>query len=356
MEEEERRILGRLGEALRRPSMLWGYLAIAAIGALSTIGIDIYYRIFELSNAGGGRYPFVIFAMSIMFTILVARPIWLVIKLHPEPIRQLERDFLTYRVWLMTCIIVALALPQSLQFASVMKQTIPQMMPFYADRAIADMEEALLGAAAWEMTHAFIGETITRFLDVLYGSWHIVNIGLLTWLVLTPQKRFQVRGVLTYQLTWILLGGVLATLLASVGPCFLEVFTGDDRFAPLMSRLETWNADQPLHSFTAMGYLLRSKGTDAVGAGISAMPSLHVAVAFLTLLVVRNRTKNWIPRLLAAAYFLLILVGSVHLGWHYLLDGLISIPLVALLWWTAGKWVDRLAKPSAPSPASKLAH
>lgn len=338
-------LIADLKARLREPSLLWGYIAIALVGIVSTMGIEIYRSIFSL-NSTDKSYPFVIFAIAVMFVVAIARPLYLVVRLHPEPLQQLKQDFLKYRGWIATSTLAMLAIPQALQFSSIIKQTIPQAVPFYADDAIARLEHAILGADAWEYTHAVLGEAITRHIDLLYGLWHLVNISLLVWLVVTMNRRFQVQAVLAYQLTWILLGGILATLSSSVGPCFLEEFTGSQRFAPLMERLGAMNDAEQLHSFTAMGYLLESRGTDSFGSGISAMPSLHVAIAFLTVLVVFHQTRVLLIRLTASAYFAIIVIGSVHLGWHYLLDGVFAVPLVAMIWWGCGKsseWLDRKA-------------
>ncbi|TIN21837.1 MAG: hypothetical protein E5Y31_19780 [Mesorhizobium sp.] len=36
-------------------------------------------------------------------------------------------------------------------------------------------------------------------------------------------------------------------------------------------------------------------------------------------------------------YVALILFGSVYSGWHYAIDGYVSIALVILIWWITGK-------------------
>lgn len=340
------RFLSDVQMRLRDPSLLWGYIAIALVGVISTIGIAIYRAIFSLDSSATS-YPFVYFALGVMFLVAIARPLYLVFTLHPEPLRQLLRDLGQYRGWIASSVLAMLAIPQALQFSSIMKQTIPQAVPFYADHAIIRLEHALLGVDAWEITHAVLGEVATRQIDLLYGLWHLANITLLVWLVVTTNRRFQVQGILAYQLTWILLGGILATALSSVGPCFLEEFTGNRRFAPLMERLSALNEAEQLHAFTAMGYLLASRGTDAFGSGISAMPSLHVAIAFLTVLVAFKQTPLLLIRLTASAYFLIIVIGSIHLGWHYLLDGMVVIPLVLLIWWGCGRIVRSIDRNGA---------
>jgi PAP2 superfamily len=68
--------------------------------------------------------------------------------------------------------------------------------------------------------------------------------------------------------------------------------------------------------------------------GISAMPSVHVAVAVLFALA-GGRAGRW-PGRLFTAYAGIVLLGSVHLGWHYAVDGYVSAAIVAGLWLLSG--------------------
>jgi membrane-associated phospholipid phosphatase len=70
------------------------------------------------------------------------------------------------------------------------------------------------------------------------------------------------------------------------------------------------------------------------------MPSLHVGIAFLLFLVANSYSNSKSFRIATAAYTAVILVGSVHLGWHYSTDGVVAILGVALIWWASGKFVD----------------
>jgi membrane-associated phospholipid phosphatase len=76
-------------------------------------------------------------------------------------------------------------------------------------------------------------------------------------------------------------------------------------------------------------------------AGISAMPSLHVAISFWMILAARSIA----PRLtwLAVAYFLFVWIASVHLGWHYLLDGAAGALGVLGIWVVAQPLERRIA-------------
>jgi hypothetical protein len=75
--------------------------------------------------------------------------------------------------------------------------------------------------------------------------------------------------------------------------------------------------------------------------GISAMPSLHVALAVLFACAgfACHRAAGWAM----TAFAFVIWFGSVHLGWHYAVDGLIGGALAVVLWKVAGIWSARLA-------------
>src|SRR5690606_1871771 len=141
-----------------------------------------------------------------------------------------------------------------------------------------------------------------------YGVWHLENIGLGMWLILARDRHFQIRAALSFQLAWLLLGSAMAVALASVGPCFVDDFFGSDYYAPLMVRLPS-----DLPSVRAMDYLLATQGQDAIGGGISAMPSLQVAITVLAALCIRERFPTW--QWLAWTYAAVIYIGSIHLGW-----------------------------------------
>jgi len=66
--------------------------------------------------------------------------------------------------------------------------------------------------------------------------------------------------------------------------------------------------------------------------GLSAFPSLHVAYAFLVFLFMRRAAPR--ARILFAVFTLIILIGSLVTGWHYLVDAIAGIALAALCYWT----------------------
>jgi membrane-associated phospholipid phosphatase len=67
--------------------------------------------------------------------------------------------------------------------------------------------------------------------------------------------------------------------------------------------------------------------------GISAMPSLHVTVAVL-LMLLGWRTNRWLGAAMSV-FAGLVVIGSIHLAWHYAVDGIAGAGLAVFFWWAA---------------------
>jgi membrane-associated phospholipid phosphatase len=123
------------------------------------------------------------------------------------------------------------------------------------------------------------------------------------------------RTLILYLATWVILGNVFATLGSSVGPVFYDRLIGGDRFADLAA-------------------MLRSSGMIDSDFGPvqdylwPAFPSMHVAMAALPALYGVERSVWLAP--VAIAYVALVQVISVTSGYHYALDGYVSILCVLL--------------------------
>lgn len=130
----------------------------------------------------------------------------------------------------------------------------------------------------------------------------------------------------------------------SAGPVFYENVTGDARFAGLLAYLARNSGQEWVQVFLWSAYSGAQPGV--AGAGISAFPSLHVASATLCVLLAANahRWLLWI----GMAYCAVILFGSVHLGWHYAVDGYFSIAATVLIWKVVG-WVLSIRRRPAPA-------
>jgi membrane-associated phospholipid phosphatase len=102
------------------------------------------------------------------------------------------------------------------------------------------------------------------------------------------------------------------------------------------------DAGQPLITINAQRYLLDQykNSTDAIGEGISAFPSLHVAMAALVAIFFYD--INRVIGAMAIIFCAIIFIGSIVLGWHYAIDGIASLFAVPIFWrlskWTWGRF------------------
>ncbi|WP_340586655.1 phosphatase PAP2 family protein [Erythrobacter alti] len=235
-----------------------------------------------------------------------------------------------------------------------LKVAIPRLNQYYADTIYAEWDRFIFGVDPWRITHEFIGPAGTTFIDSAYFIWFKVIHVTFALAAFSRDEKFQLQSCFTYFLIWMLLGNVLAIYMSAAGPCYYEHFYGSDRFAPLFAKLSEMNLAAPI----LQGYLLDLVGDESIGSGISAMPSLHCALTmFIVLLAYRKFGFGW-QFATALAYHIVILIGSVHLGWHYAVDGLLSTILVPPIWWSVEKVLfgfdaNRRSNPDGPRLASE---
>ena len=212
-----------------------------------------------------------------------------------------------------------------------LKFAIPHEVAFWLDRPLAAAERALLGIDPWLALDRAVGWAAVP-MDWLYGAWLPVQSVMLFLVILARPSPAKSRALTAYSAAWFLLGVAAAALFASAGPLFYDRLLGGNEFAALgetLRRRGVWIAlaesDDMWASFAT--------GTPGAVAGISAVPSLHVAISLWIWLTARTMAPRAAP--FAAVYFLLIWVGSVQLGWHYVADGLAGALGMLAIWWLA---------------------
>ncbi len=251
----------------------------------------------------------------------------------------------------------------SLNFASLFifiacygigKKLIPVIHPFTFDQTFIALDRYLhFGVDPWRITHQiFASDFATYSLNFAYHSWFFLLFGSFAWAVLARKhQELRAQYMLAAMALWIIGGNLLATIFSSVGPCYVKALTGSDYYQPLMSllastddRLTTTGWGMGLPALLVQESLWKDyiQGGQMLGGGISAFPSLHVAIT-VAMACLATRLNKYLG-ILTWLFAIYIQIGSVHLGWHYAVDGYASWLLTWVVWSTSGWLVRRSSK------------
>lgn len=224
---------------------------------------------------------------------------------------------------------------------TVMKGMIPVLQPYGWDAQFAAWDRGLHGGVdPWRLLQPIFGHAvITAIINVVYNLWFVVMFAVLYWqLFSTRHPQLRRRFFWTFFLTWIINGSVLATLLSSAGPGFYHlVLPGvENPFAVQMDYLRGIAEHYPVWAVQTQEGLWQSYqgNKTGLGSGIAAMPSVHVAIASLFLLLSFHYGR--FARVFFCVFAAFIMIGSVHLAWHYALDGYVGAAVTALIWFGTG--------------------
>lgn len=225
---------------------------------------------------------------------------------------------------------------------TTLKHEYSLLTPFFADPVLADIDAALHFGDPWRHLRAITPAALDGLLFSLYSQlWFLELIATLLYAAFVANRSDRERYFATFAVTAIILSSVVRLAGSSAGPVFYDRIHGGDRFADLTAALLASPAGPKMLEVT--NYLFESYTThrSVLGTGIAAMPSLHVAFAFLNALFIASRHR--IAGYVAWAYAGVILYGSIYFGWHYALDGYLSILFVAVTWRWFSRPRDRLA-------------
>jgi hypothetical protein len=253
---------------------------------------------------------------------IVIRLVAYLAQREPHPSRRLLADAHRFVPFAVGVILTSL----QISVLTWLKVMLPIVSPFWADPLLVGLDQAIFRGDPWIILNSLFGWA-SPVIDRVYVTWAPIKFATFIILLLMPETKLKARCLISYFLMMaaVALGEYL---FSSAGPVFFEDFGFGTRFRTLP--IEPW-VELTRH------YLLvdyRHTGGE-IGGGISAMPSLHVAAALWVALVARRYHR--IIGYLAFAYFTLIVIGSIQLGWHYAVDAIAGIGITITAWVLAAR-------------------
>jgi hypothetical protein len=304
------------------------------------------------------RIDFFLYATYVHLTLLTIvqvfilfacfKVLWWKTTLRPRPLFRDWWPMLVQDLYIKERIVKAVPLFISLFIFMSLFSNMKGLISFYGtyswDPFWAETDRELhFGIDPWRLLQPLLGyPRITQLINILYHYWIPMLIFFLYWQLLSRRNSIlRLQFFFTFFFAWGINGTLLAIVFASGGPCYFEMMTGNHYFTEQMNYLHEVHKNYGLWSVDTQEMLREMYKKDKImgGSGISAMPSMHVAMAFLFFLLTSALNKK-VGRIFGV-YCFFILLGSVHLGWHYAVDGYLSIISTWLYWKLAGVIVKK---------------
>jgi hypothetical protein len=309
---------------------------------LSALYLVLGIVLLDLSSAEWARFFLSSLAGLICITLICAiliRGIHHILLRADRPVTEIIREIRGIRLATISYY-VPIAVSQ-LILASVFWGWKTHLPAFSWDQTLSDLDRMLhFGRLPWEWLQPVLGYwPVTFLIGANYGIWFLVMWSV--WIVFAAGRHpDRTRFLLTFAMLWIVVGSIMASAFASAGPCYYEYLgLTENPYAPLMAYLNAADQHAPISALRVQDMLWQGHAGTGSDLGISAMPSMHNAIALL--IVLASASFHRIVRWALKAHLLLIFLGSIHLGWHYAVDAYIAFAMTLAIWYGLGLLLQR---------------
>ena len=200
------------------------------------------------------------------------------------------------------------------------KPLLNYLVPFWADPYLVAVDRQIFGTDPW---HLLAWLNVTPLAYFYHRGWFALMIVVLLKVLMSPSSSQKSAILLTYFFLWSIFGPLVHSLLPAAGPVFYARLGYGDAFSGLVMEPETRRLAEYL-------WRIYSGQTFGAGAGISAMPSLHIATTGWMIIATKQFAPRWMLPMSAAG--MLIFLLSVSLGWHYAVDGILGVIGAYAIW------------------------
>lgn len=213
------------------------------------------------------------------------------------------------------------------------KLTIPVLHPRLLDRELWELDRALFFGYSPNIffLNLFSPHAVLRVFDWSYANIFLASMFLsFGYFLSSPSRRLRAAFLGSLAMLW-MIGAWLYVLVPSLGPAY---YFPDVWFAYSASLSHTQNL-QAILMRNYQNFLRIRAGVSSVNInllwGVAAFPSLHVG--FQTLFFCWFR-KLWLSgQVIFAVFVIMIFLGSVVTGWHYLIDAYAGLLLGVVSYW-----------------------
>ena len=210
--------------------------------------------------------------------------------------------------------------------------------PAVWDTTFANWDRVLhFGYQPWQWLQPILGYApVTFLINLNYNIWLFVMWMYFSYFGFAERpSELRTQFFLSFIVTWIVGGSILATIFASGGPCYYtRLGLSPDPFVDLMAYLRAVNNVFPVWAIDIQDALWRGHLGNVEMSEVSAMPSMHNASTLLFVLASFRISRFW--GWVLSVHAVLIFIGSIHLAWHYAVDSYVSWALVLVIWYLMG--------------------
>ncbi|OCW57303.1 phosphatase PAP2 family protein [Hoeflea olei] len=348
--------LSQLGQRLRGDAWFCGAVltyTLLALGYLFALGQTSQLAYANYIGPAAFTFFGVMPAMAILFDFA-----YVIHRFNDRRLLAFKRTFSSRRLSAFAAgLVVLLAIPVFQgTFTSVKISFASLYHGFPYDHLLADIDRFVhFGHAPWRYLYAVAEVPLVRtVVEINYNVfWHLICFGALFFVLTSPRgDRVRTHYLIMFLLVWIGLGNVLAGLFLSAGPAFYGAVTGDHaRFGELVAFLHQSDAVNSAAKFQTYLWELHEAGRPGLGGGISAFPSVHVGLITMNACFLGAWSRRW--GIVAFAYVGFVLASSVYLGWHYAIDGYVSILLVVAAYHATRQLLQR-TRAAEPAQCASL--
>lgn len=311
----------------------WFYYAVAAYTVFAFVFLYLLGASGGTAHAAYAEPMYKVFGLFMPIAALSFDAIRVIVRLDHRRRLAFRLAFSSERMAsLMSGMIMMAGIIVFMGTFTTIKTSLPLLFDGYPhDRFQADIDRMLhFGVDPWRWLHGVAGHGVVRAaLEFNYGMvWFSLCFGGLFFVATSPRADgIRIRYLVMFMLCWVVVGNLLAGVFLSAGPAFYGDVTGDHaRFADLLATLAGSPDTASPYAYQRYLWSLYESDIKGFGAGISAFPSVHVALITMNALFVAERSRVF--GALAFVYVAVIAASSVYLGWHYAIDGYVSIILV----------------------------